>query len=68
METDVSSRRVKVSSTRAARPSTATIDGFISDPTNHTPVQEPFLPNPMMNVGGNAAPTLTCATSRIYLR
>jgi cellulose 1,4-beta-cellobiosidase len=28
------------------------IDGFISDTANYTPVQEPFLPNPTLNVGG----------------
>jgi cellulose 1,4-beta-cellobiosidase len=28
------------------------IDGFISDTANYTPVQEPFLTNPTMNVGG----------------
>ena len=30
----------------------ASIDGFISDTANYTPVQEPFLPNPTMQVGG----------------
>jgi cellulose 1,4-beta-cellobiosidase len=30
----------------------ASIDGFISDTANYTPVQEPFLPNPNLNVGG----------------
>jgi cellulose 1,4-beta-cellobiosidase len=29
------------------------IDGFISDTANYTPVQEPFLPNPTLNVGGS---------------
>ena len=28
------------------------IDGFISDTANYTPVQEPFLTNPTLNVGG----------------
>ena len=28
------------------------IDGFISDTANYTPVQEPFLPNPTLSVGG----------------
>ncbi len=28
------------------------IDGFISDTANYTPVQEPFLTNPTMSVGG----------------
>jgi cellulose 1,4-beta-cellobiosidase len=31
----------------------ASIDGFISDTANYTPVQEPFLTNPTLNVGGN---------------
>jgi cellulose 1,4-beta-cellobiosidase len=31
----------------------ASIDGFISDTANYTPVQEPFLPTPTLNVGGN---------------
>ena len=30
----------------------ASIDGFISDTANYTPVQEPFLTNPTLNVGG----------------
>src|SRR6266700_3883562 len=30
------------------------IDGFISDTANYTPVQEPFLPNPTLSVGGQA--------------
>jgi cellulose 1,4-beta-cellobiosidase len=30
----------------------ASIDGFISDTANYTPVQEPFLPNPALNIGG----------------
>jgi cellulose 1,4-beta-cellobiosidase len=30
----------------------ASIDGFISDTANYTPVQEPFLPNPTLSVGG----------------
>ena len=28
------------------------IDGFISDTANYTPLQEPFLTNPTLNVGG----------------
>ncbi len=28
------------------------VDGFISDTANYTPVQEPFLTNPSLNVGG----------------
>jgi cellulose 1,4-beta-cellobiosidase len=31
----------------------ASIDGFISDTANTIPVQEPFLTNPNLNVGGN---------------
>ncbi|MDQ2812729.1 MAG: glycoside hydrolase family 6 protein [Actinomycetota bacterium] len=31
----------------------ASIDGFISNTANYTPTQEPFLPNPTLNVGGN---------------
>jgi cellulose 1,4-beta-cellobiosidase len=32
----------------------ASIDGFISDTANYTPTNEPFLPNPQLNVGGQA--------------
>ena len=35
------------------------IDGFISDTANYTPVQEPFLPNPQLNVGGNPLDSVT---------
>ncbi|HEX4791785.1 MAG TPA: glycoside hydrolase family 6 protein, partial [Actinospica sp.] len=35
------------------------IDGFISDTANYTPVQEPFLPNPTLNVGGNPLDSVT---------
>jgi cellulose 1,4-beta-cellobiosidase len=37
---------------RATTAGFASIDGFISDTANYTPVQEPFLPNPTMIVGG----------------
>jgi cellulose 1,4-beta-cellobiosidase len=29
------------------------VDGFISNTANYTPVTEPYLPNPTLNVGGN---------------
>ncbi len=29
------------------------VDGFISDTANYTPVTEPYLPSPTLNVGGN---------------
>ena len=35
------------------------IDGFISDTANYTPVQEPFLPNPTLNVGGQPLDSVT---------
>jgi cellulose 1,4-beta-cellobiosidase len=35
------------------------IDGFISDTANYTPVQEPFLTNPTLNVGGNPLDSVT---------
>ncbi len=35
------------------------IDGFISDTANYTPVQEPFLTNPTLNVGGQALDSVT---------
>jgi cellulose 1,4-beta-cellobiosidase len=35
------------------------IDGFISDTANYTPVQEPFLTNPTMQVGGQALDSVT---------
>ena len=34
-------------------PGWASIDGFISNTANYTPVEEPFLPNPDLNVGGD---------------
>jgi cellulose 1,4-beta-cellobiosidase len=37
----------------------ASINGFISDTANYTPVQEPFLPNPTLNVGGQALDSVT---------
>jgi cellulose 1,4-beta-cellobiosidase len=37
----------------------ASIDGFISDTANYTPVQEPFLPNPTLNVGGSPLDSVT---------
>jgi cellulose 1,4-beta-cellobiosidase len=37
----------------------ASIDGFISDTANYTPTQEPFLPNPTLNVGGQALDSVT---------
>jgi cellulose 1,4-beta-cellobiosidase len=37
----------------------ASIDGFISDTANYTPVQEPFLTNPTLNVGGQALDSVT---------
>jgi len=37
----------------------ASIDGFISDTANYTPTQEPFLPNPTLNVGGNPLDSVT---------
>jgi len=37
----------------------ASIDGFISDTANYTPVQEPFLTNPTLNVGGNPLDSVT---------
>ena len=35
------------------------IDGFISDTANYTPVQEPFLTNPTLNVGGQPLDSVT---------
>jgi len=35
------------------------IDGFISDTANYTPVQEPFLTNPTLNVGGAPLDSVT---------
>ena len=35
------------------------IDGFISDTANYTPTQEPFLPNPTLNVGGSPLDSVT---------
>jgi cellulose 1,4-beta-cellobiosidase len=37
----------------------ASIDGFISDTANYTPVQEPFLPNPTLQVGGQPLDSAT---------
>jgi cellulose 1,4-beta-cellobiosidase len=37
----------------------ASINGFISDTANYTPTQEPFLPNPTLNVGGQALDSVT---------
>lgn len=37
----------------------ASIDGFISDTANYTPVQEPYLTNPTLNVGGNPLDSVT---------
>ena len=37
----------------------ASIDGFISDTANYTPVQEPFLTNPTLNVGGQPLDAVT---------
>ncbi len=37
----------------------ASIDGFISDTANYTPTQEPFLPNPTLNVGGSPLDSVT---------
>ncbi len=34
-------------------PGRASIDGFISNTANYTPVEEPFLPNPDLVVGGD---------------
>lgn len=39
-----------VSSTTAGY---ASVDGFISDTANYTPVQEPFLTDPTLTIGGN---------------
>ena len=41
--------------TKVARATTAgfaSIDGFISDTANYSPVTEPFIPNPTLQVGG----------------
>ncbi|MBR7827527.1 glycoside hydrolase family 6 protein [Actinospica sp. MGRD01-02] len=37
----------------------ASIDGFISDTANYTPVQEPFLTNPTLSVGGQPVDSAT---------
>jgi cellulose 1,4-beta-cellobiosidase len=37
----------------------ASIDGFISDTANYTPVQEPFLTNPTLQVGGQPVDSAT---------
>jgi cellulose 1,4-beta-cellobiosidase len=37
---------------RATTAGYASMDGFISDTANYTPVQEPFLTNPNLSVGG----------------
>jgi cellulose 1,4-beta-cellobiosidase len=37
----------------------SSIDGFISNTANYTPVQEPFLPNPTLNVGGQPLDSAT---------
>jgi cellulose 1,4-beta-cellobiosidase len=37
----------------------ASINGFISDTANYTPVQEPFLTNPTLNVGGSPLDSVT---------
>ncbi len=39
---------------RATTAGFASMDGFISDTANYTPVSEPFLPNPTMQVGGQS--------------
>jgi cellulose 1,4-beta-cellobiosidase len=44
---------------RATTAGFASVDGFISDTANYTPVQEPFLPNPQLNVGGNPLDSVT---------
>jgi cellulose 1,4-beta-cellobiosidase len=37
----------------------SSIDGFISDTANYTPVQEPFLTNPTLQVGGQPVDSAT---------
>ena len=37
---------------KATSAGSASVDGFISDTANYTPVTEPFLPNSTLSVGG----------------
>ncbi|KGM15808.1 hypothetical protein N867_05380 [Actinotalea fermentans ATCC 43279 = JCM 9966 = DSM 3133] len=38
---------------RGTRAGFASIDGFVTNTANSTPLEEPFLPDPTLNVGGN---------------
>ena len=44
---------------RATKAGFASVDGFISDTANYTPVTEPFLPNTTLSVGGQPLDSAT---------